>query len=125
MIVLVAAIGSAFAFFAAQSGPPLRQHLRDVAAAAGQPRPQFGDHSDLGTVAAFLSFFFAIAVSAFFAVDRWTPLMRQTRWPVIAAFAVTSVLGLVTVLWMIRAGHSGASRDPTGTGPHGGPVYSS
>ena len=108
LVLGLSIVGWALAFLASQSGEPLEEHVRNVAAAAGQPRPRFGDHPEMGDTAALLSFFFAIGVAATYALDRWVPQARSSSWVPRLAYAATAVAGVVALLWMIRAGHSGA-----------------
>lgn len=107
-LVALAVAGWALAFLATQSGEPMEEQVRSVAAAAGQPRPRFGEHPDLGNTAALLSFVFAVAVAGVFALERWVPSFRASKWSVMGAYAVSAVIGLVALLWMVRAGHTGA-----------------
>lgn len=107
--VLALAVGGwALAFLATQSGEPMEEHVRSAAAAAGQPRPRFGEHPDLGNTAAILSFVFALAVAGVFALERWVPSFHASRRSMLGAYAVSAVIGLVALIWMVRAGHTGA-----------------
>ena len=107
-LAVMAVAGWALAFLATQSGEPMEEHVRQFASAAGEPRPRFGEHPELGDTAALLSFGFAIAVSGVFALERWVPSARSSRKAMAGAYVVTTVIGLVALLWMVRAGHTGA-----------------
>ncbi len=107
-VVLVAAAGWAFAFLASQSGEPMEEHVRSLAAAAGEPRPRFGEHPDLGETAALLSFAFMLAAGGVFALGQWVPAAKSSRRVMLAAYGAATLVGLVTLLWMVRAGHTGA-----------------
>ncbi len=109
LVVLALSIaGWVLAFFATQTGEPLEEHVRSVAAAAGQPRPSFGEHPELGDITALLSFFFAAAVAGVFALERWMPQARTSPWILRGAYTVASVLGVLALVWMVRTGHTGA-----------------
>lgn len=108
IIASAAVLGWLFAFLASQTGEPLQEHVRKVAAAAGQPRPRFGEHPELGNTAAFLSFVSAVAMVGFYASERWLPTRFRSRWLTPSLYAGAALLGLVTLLWIVRAGHSGA-----------------
>lgn len=108
VILVLAATGWAFAFLATRSGDPLEEHVRNVAAAAGRPRPRFGDHPELGNTAALLSFFFAAAVGLWFALDRWVPLARRSRFVATGSYVGVTAVGLLALGWILQAGHTGA-----------------
>ncbi|MGE0133706.1 MAG: DUF2231 domain-containing protein [Dehalococcoidia bacterium] len=107
-VMLVAVAGWALAFLATQSGEPMEEHVRRVAAVAGEARPRFGEHPDLGNTAAILSFVFALAVGGMYAIERRLPSVKTSKSMVTAAYAVTAFIGLVALVWMVRAGHTGA-----------------
>lgn len=106
--VALAVVGWAFAFLAVQSGEPLEHHVRDLAQAAGQPRPQFGDHPELGEMTGWLSLLFALGVAVFFSLQRWLPGRLERKPLAVGLYVVTCVIGFLALFWMLRAGHSGA-----------------
>lgn len=107
-VLLVAGAGWLLAFLASQSGEPMEEHVRSLAVAAGEPRPRFGEHPDLGNTAAVLSFAFMLAVGGVFALGQWAPAARSSRRAMLGAYAVSTLIGVVALVWMVRAGHSGA-----------------
>lgn len=107
-VVLVAIAGWALAFLATQSGEPMEDHVRQLATAAGQPRPRFGEHPELGNTAALLSFVFMLAVGGVFALGQWVPSAKSSKRAMLGAYAVSTVIGIVALAWMIQAGHTGA-----------------
>lgn len=107
-VVLVAVAGWALAFLATQSGEPMEEHVRSLAAAAGEPRPRFGEHPDLGETAGILSFLFMLSVGGVFALGQWVPAAKSSRRVMLGAYAVGTLVGLAALFWMIRAGHTGA-----------------
>lgn len=107
-VALLAVAGWAFAFLATQSGEPLEHHVRAAAEAAGQPRPRFGEHPELGETAAILAFLFAIGTAGLYAAERWVSVARDSRWALLGAYAVVGGVGLIALAWMVQAGHTGA-----------------
>lgn len=108
LVLGLSVAGWGLAFLAAQSGEPLEEHVRSVAAAGSQPRPRFGEHPELGDTTALLSFVFAACVAAVFALERWAPAIHASRLVRSGAYVVTAAVGIVALVWMVRAGHTGA-----------------
>ncbi|MSQ36618.1 MAG: hypothetical protein EXR63_05725 [Dehalococcoidia bacterium] len=103
VVLALAAGGALAAWLATLSGGPLERQLREVARAAGEPRPRFGDQAALRAVT------FAVTALLFVVVDRWGPRLRLPGWAARGSYAVSVLVGSGTVFAIVRAGHTGAA----------------
>ena len=108
VIVLVAWAAWVFAYAAVLSGESFEHQVRDLAAQAGDPRPRFGDHPEIGQTAALVSFAFALVYSGLFAVQRWGERFSLPAWSASAAYALVVLTALPTMYMILDAGHRGA-----------------
>ncbi len=89
----------------------IREHLR-AAEAAGAGRVRFGEHPDQGGTAFTFAMIFTGAVVVFFVVDRFGERItgrKPPKWTPLGMYAIVSVIGLLSLLTMVQAGHSGAA----------------
>ena len=98
----------AFAYLAVLSGGPFERDVRQIASDLGNPRPRFGEHPELGQSAALLAFMFALACTALFVSERWGKRYSLPTWAPTAIYAGTALLAAPTLLYILRAGHTGA-----------------
>jgi len=97
-----------FAYAAVLTGDGLERFVRDRAVAAGDPRPRFGDHPEIGQTAALVAFAFALACTALFAAHRWGDRYSLPKWSANAIYVALVLLAIPTMYFMLDAGHSGA-----------------
>lgn len=110
-IALIALAGGFFAFLADQSGEPLEHAVRNAAGAAGDGRPNFGEHPEQGEQAFLLAIGFAIAAVLFWLVNTYGPKKMGDDFPEYApiiVYGIVAVVGLGALFAMVAAGHSGA-----------------
>lgn len=114
-VLLLAVAGAVSAWLASESGEGVEHTVRNAAQAAGAERPRFGDHPEEGENAYRLAVIFAIAVVAFFGVDLWSRTGARknvpsglARWAPLGMYAVAVIPGIIGLIMVISAGHSGA-----------------
>ena len=110
--LLLTLAGAFFAFLADQSGGPIEGKVRRAAEAAGAGRVRFGEHPDQGGTAFTFAMIFTGAVVVFFVVDRFGERItgrKPPKWTPLGMYAIVSVIGLLSLLTMVQAGHSGAA----------------
>ncbi|MEX1255275.1 MAG: DUF2231 domain-containing protein [Dehalococcoidia bacterium] len=120
-IALIAIVGAASAFVAAQSGASLAHTVRQSAAASNQQtvnsgggRVSLGEHPEQGDNAEVAAITFAVAAALLFGLEQWGDRIQivgpeVARWLPMAAYIAASGLGAVALFTMIVAGHSGAT----------------
>jgi len=119
-VALLAIAGAAAALVAGQSGEAIQHAIRQSAAASGQQVTRggeseiLGDHPEQGNNAEIASILFAFAAVAFFALEQWGDRIQVLgpelmRWRPMAAYVAASGLGVIALVTMIVAGHSGAT----------------
>ena len=107
--VALVAIGAVIAaFIATESGEALRDQVRDAAGAAGT-RADFGDHPEDGELVRNLAILFALIACAFWATMRWQGRFEAPKWLSGAIYGVGCLVGAVTVVALVSAGHSGSA----------------
>lgn len=106
-ITALAVIGGVSAFLAKESGESLEESVRDAARAAGE-RARFGDHPEQGDTAFIFAMLFALTAIVFWAVDRFGKGRGLPAWAPLAAYGLASVVGVIAVVTISVAGHSGA-----------------
>jgi undecaprenyl pyrophosphate phosphatase UppP len=107
-VAALALAGAAAAFLAAQSGGSLRRSIRREALTAGT-RADFAGHPGAGNRAEVFAFVFAIVAVALWLVERRRGTARQPDWLPNATFAVGAIVGVLALVAMVVAGHSGAT----------------
>lgn len=105
-IALVAIAGAVAAFIATDSGEALRDSVRETARAAGT-RADFGEHPEDGELARNVAALFALATIAIWGIQE--RLEKLPPWAPMAAYGVSSLIGLVAIVTMVSAGHSGSA----------------
>lgn len=108
-VASLALVGGGAAFFAAQSGGPLRRSLRTTVLAATGHRASFGAHPGYGNLAQVFAVLFAGAAIALWATERWGEQWRLRTWAPKAFYAAGCGLGVIAIATMVLAGHSGAA----------------
>lgn len=106
-VAILAVTGAVFAFLAKQSGEPLEHSVRTAARAAGTD-VRFGDHPEQGDTAFFFALLFALATVAFWAVDRYHEKFSWPKQSGLIAYGVALVPGVLALITIAVAGHSGA-----------------
>lgn len=104
-IALLALGGAAATMLAASTGESLQETVRQAAGT----RVPFGDHPEQGNTAEIFAIFFAMGATGLWALEMWRERLRLQAWTSTAAYATSSVLGVVAIATIIIAGHSGAA----------------
>ena len=109
LAVALLAIGALVAaFIATETGDMLKDRIRDAARAAGT-RADFGDHPDDGELARNVAILFALVAAGFWAVVQWGEQLKLPSWAPMALYAIGSIVGVVAIITVISAGHSGSA----------------
>jgi hypothetical protein len=107
-VALLALVAVVSAFVATESGEALQDHIRDAARVAGS-RANFGDHPEDGEMARNVAIVFAVVAIGFWAAVSYTERLRLPAWAASALYGLGCLVGLLAVVTVIDAGHSGAT----------------
>ena len=106
-VALIAWAGWFLAQMASGSGEALEHDLKGAARQAGQ-NVRFGDHTELGSTAAFIALILAIAATGLWVIDRWGSRFNLPPWATTAMYAAGCLAAVAATAWMVQAGHTGA-----------------
>lgn len=106
-VALIAWAGALLALLASNSGEALDHDLKGAARAAGQ-NIRFGEHTELGSTAAFIAVILAITATALWAADRWGVRFNLPTWVPPVMYGLGCLTALAATAWMVQAGHTGA-----------------
>jgi Predicted membrane protein (DUF2231) len=104
-IALLAIGGGLAALIAASTGESLQETIRQTAGT----RVRFGDHPQQGDTAKVFAVFFAMGATGVWVLEMWRERLRLQAWTTTAAYATSSVLGVIAIATIVVAGHSGAT----------------
>jgi Predicted membrane protein (DUF2231) len=104
-IALLAIGGGLAALIAASTGESLQETIRQTA----DTRVSFGDHPQQGDIAKVFAVFFAMGATGVWVLEMWRERLRLQAWTTTAAYAASSILGVIAIAAIVVAGHSGAT----------------
>jgi siderophore synthetase component len=104
-IAVLALGGAAAAILAAATGGNLEATIRDAAGT----RVRFGEHPEQGDTARLFAVLFAMGATGLWVLETWRERLKLQSWTSTAAYAASSVIGVIAILTMVVAGHSGAA----------------
>lgn len=104
-LLLIAVAGAVAAVLAASSGEELEESIREAA----NQRVRFGEHPEEGETARNFTLLFAFAVAAFWAVQQWGSRFQLKPWSQTVAYVAASGFGVIALVTIVLAGHSGAA----------------
>jgi uncharacterized membrane protein len=104
-IAVLALGGAAAAILAAATGSSLEASIRDAAGT----RVRFGEHPEQGDSARLFAVLFAMGATGLWVLEAWRERLKLQAWTSTAAYAASSVIGVIAILTMVVAGHSGAA----------------
>jgi len=107
-VALLALAAVVAAFVASQTGEALQDQVRDAARAAGT-RASFGDHPEDGELARNIAILFALISIALWAAVAYRERLKLPSWAPTALYGLGCVVGLIGIVVVISAGHSGAA----------------
>ena len=70
---------------------------------------RFGEHPENGNNAEFMAIVFAVTVVAYWVVDRYGERLKLPGWMGTGSYALALVPGVLALITMVVAGHSGAA----------------
>lgn len=108
-VLFLASGGTLFAILAASTGEPLQGSVKRAAESAGAGEVRFGEHPENGNNAEFMAIVFAVTVVAYWVVDRYGERLKLPGWMGTGSYALALVPGVLALITMVVAGHSGAA----------------
>lgn len=115
-IAVIAIVGAGAAFVAAESGESLSHSIKLAAASSGQEAQAsrrdgelLGEHPEEGQRAEVVAVIFASTAGALFVFDEWGARFHASGAMVSAVYAGASIAGVLAIMTMLLAGHSGAA----------------
>jgi hypothetical protein len=106
-VMLMSVAGAVFAFAAKQSGEPLEESVKQAAREAGV-QVRFGEHPENGDTAFFFAMIFGLTTIAVWAASRYGKKYNLPTWAPLGTYGVAVVVGVISFVTMLIAGHSGA-----------------
>lgn len=104
-IALLALGGAAAAILAAATGGSLEATIRDAAGT----RVRFGEHPQQGDTARLFAVLFAMGATGLWVLEAGRERLKLQPWTSTATYAASSILGVIAVVTIVVAGHSGAT----------------